>query len=82
MTDQKETTMTILDPDEVQRLAELREHIQQGVIPGQASGLFLVKVIDRQQRAIDNAAEILTTSDVDAGAALEAAYAFLMGDDD
>lgn len=81
MTDQKETNMTILDPDEVERLAQLREHIQQGVVPGQASGVFLMSVIDRQQRAIDNAVEILTTSDVDAGAALEAAHAFLMGDD-
>jgi hypothetical protein len=55
MTDQKETNMTILDPDEVERLAQLREHIQQGVVPGQASGVFLMSVIDRQEKVIADA---------------------------
>lgn len=46
MTDQKETNMTILDPDEVERLAQLREHIQQGVVPGQSVCDHLLLTVD------------------------------------
>ena len=38
MTDQKENSMTILDEEKPERLDQLREHIRQGVVPGQASG--------------------------------------------
>ena len=45
--------MTILNPDEVQRLDELREHIRQDVVPGHASAVFLMTVIDRQAAALN-----------------------------
>ena len=59
MTDQKETNMTILDPDEVERLAQLREHIRQDVVPGHASAVFLMTVIDRQAAAMGGAGLLL-----------------------
>lgn len=51
--------MTILDEEEAERLDQLREHIRQGVVPGQASGVFLLNVIDRQQAAMGAADRLL-----------------------
>lgn len=59
MTDQKENSMTILDEEEAERLDQLREHIRQGVVPGHASALFLMTVIDRQAAAMGGAGLLL-----------------------
>lgn len=79
MTDQKENSMTILDEEEAERLDQLREHIRQGVVPGQASGVFLLTVIDRQQALLERTFEALTDPALSNEDAHSEAYGILVG---
>ncbi len=71
--------MTILNPDEVQRLDELREHIRQDVVPGHASAVFLMTVIDRQQALLERTFEALTDPALSCEDAHSEAYGILVG---